>query len=113
MKSDNIKQGLTGSGKEDALSEGQYWFREVEKIVRFTREEAQREGLSLPADFANTPKWREADAAIEKAMSKGDYIKTRDLARDYTTRAVKYCQTLLENKRKKLAQKEIAACQPH
>lgn len=100
---------MTGSGKEDAWSEMQYWFREVEQIVRWTRQEAAREGLSLPADFANTPKWWEAEKAIEKAAGKGDYITTRDLARDYVTRAVKYCQTLLEKQRAKIAKKEIAA----
>lgn len=103
---------MTGIGREDAFSEMQFWFREVEQIVRFTRQEAEREGLTLPTDFANTPKWHEAEAAIEKAAAKGDYIKTRDLARDYVTRAVKYCQTLLEKQRKKIAQKGVAACQP-
>jgi len=86
---------MTGSGKEDSFSEAQYWFREVEQIVRWTREEAERLGIALPADFANTDNWRKSEADIEKAMFKSDYCKTRDLSRSHVVRAVNYCRRCL------------------
>lgn len=88
-------------GKSEALREAQYWFREVEQIVRWTREEAAREGFTMPANFANDDRWREAEAKIEMAAGEGDYIKTRDLSRAYIARAVQYCRTWLEKRKAK------------
>jgi hypothetical protein len=99
---------MTGSGKLDSLSEAQYWFREVEQIVRWTREEAAREGGAAPADFGHDERWWKAEADIEKAVSEGDYIKTRDLSRAYVARALKYCKGWLDNKKARIA-KGVAA----
>lgn len=97
---------LTGNGKLDAWDEAKYWHREVEGIVGWTREEATRLGIAVPENFAHDERWWAAEAEIEKAIGEGDYIKTRDLCRAYTTRAVRYCQTWLENKKAQLAKTE-------
>jgi hypothetical protein len=99
---------MTGSGKLDSFSEGQYWFREVDQIVKQAREEAEGEGITIPADFAHSDRWWKAEAEIEKAMGAGDYIKTRDLSRAYVLRAINYCLTWVDKQRAKIAQKEAA-----
>lgn len=79
----------------ESVNEGQFWFREMEGIVRSTRIEAERNGIALPSDFAHDARWWKAEAQIEKAMFAGDYIKTRDLSKAYVARVDKYCRAWL------------------
>jgi hypothetical protein len=88
---------------DEAYNEARYWFREVRDIVAYTERTARAESITVPATFATGADWDAAVAKIEAAVGAGDYIKTRDLCRDYATRAVRYCKTWLEGQRAKKA----------
>lgn len=81
--------------ESDCLKTAQYWFCEVNAIVRHTQEEAVKGGVQLPSDFACGVAWLKAEAAIDQAVANNHLGDTWVACHDYVSRAMRYCQACL------------------